>query len=530
MKTIVVESRSGKPVPIGCLTGFDLIYGLPVFLLNLLNFYVVFPVLGFVSGILGAPAARVMGQPYAVRLPMLRLAIVGYMLLLPLAYAAHLWAPDLPTAVRALFALLLGLLGVAVGRTLVFANNIEGQPISFRTGTRDAIGEQAARIPLHLLDHPLSRGALLSAMLLSVFVAYNLAYLTILSNVTWLYVVPFVVLLQCLLFANKEHIEHLCSHAGGSVLRIRNARSLRDLPYVVAGLLRRFLVWPMHLWMPNYYLCTHAGIHHVEDNGPADFQSTLRFDKSSFLDFIHAVTWHSLFIAVVPIDIIRYLLALKRYRLLRVYLRGLFFGWLVFGIVSWMHPALGLLLLLTHIASGMDNYLTIMRWHGFQDARVPYSVRASNNSRRHYRHHTQPVEHLMAPEAAGNDPVTDERNDPAPAPLFMSDLALDVYTRNAMFIFFLLWQKKYAVLGPLITGTQGAWMERAEALVHGLRLVPLNSQWQALDDRLSLAMGRAQQVRHGRFVTPDDDLFLRGQPEAAAPHPEEAAAAERALP
>ncbi len=527
MKTIVVHSKNGKSVPIGCLTGFDLIYGLPIFLLNLLNFYVVFPVLGFVSGVLGAPAARLMGPPYAVRLPLLRLAIVGYMLLLPLAYALHLWIPDLPPAAQALVALPLILLAVAIGRTLVFANNIEGQALSFRTGTRDALGEQAAQIPLHLLDHALSRGALLSSMLLSVFVAYNLACLTILTNATWLYAVPFVALLQCLLFANKEHIEHLCSHAGGSVLRIRNASSVRDAPYVVADLLRRFLVWPLHLWMPNYYLCTHAGIHHVEDNGPADFQSTLRFDKSSFLDFIHAVTWHSLFIAVIPVDIIRYLLALKRYRLLRMYLRGLFFGWLVFGIVAWMHPALGLILLLTHIASGMDNYLTVMRWHGFQDARVPYSVRASNNARRHYRHHLLPAEHLMAPEALGNDPVADECNDPAPAPLFLSDLALDVYSRNAMFIFFLLWQKKYAVLGPLITGTQGAWMERAEALVHGLRLVPLNPQWQAWDDRLSLAMGRAQEVRHGRFVTPDDGLFLQGQGEVAAPQAGPTAVAEK---
>lgn len=41
----------------------------------------------------------------------------------------------------------------------------------------------------------------------------------------------------------------------------------------------------MALQIPDYYRIQHNYVHHVEDNGPADSQTTLPYDRTSFIDF-----------------------------------------------------------------------------------------------------------------------------------------------------------------------------------------------------------------------------------------------------
>ena len=37
--------------------------------------------------------------------------------------------------------------------------------------------------------------------------------------------------------------------------------------------------------MPEFYRIQHVYVHHVEDNGPDDTQSTMAYDRTSFLDY-----------------------------------------------------------------------------------------------------------------------------------------------------------------------------------------------------------------------------------------------------
>lgn len=86
---------------------------------------------------------------------------------------------------------------------------------------------------------------------------------------------------------------------------------------------------------PETYYAHHVGMHHPENNLPDDLSSTMRFDRSSVIGFVR---YFSRFFFGVMVDMIRYMRARKRYKLIRRMLVGeisLYAVWVALAFVSW---------------------------------------------------------------------------------------------------------------------------------------------------------------------------------------------------
>jgi hypothetical protein len=197
------------------------------------------------------------------------------------------------------------------------------------------------------------------------------------------YVVLFV-------FNDFELIEHISAHApNGRLLIAQNAPWWARF----SESLRRYVVWPLFGWFPDMYFVTHAMHHHVENNGPADWQSTLRYDRASLLDFTKLVTWFGMNI-VLPFETVSYMTQRRGLRFKRFLIRGAFVYLILFTILALANPLLFLLLAADIVFAGFGSYRFFSVWHGFHDAGHPYDIEAGNQSLLHYAHHAQPHIHL----------------------------------------------------------------------------------------------------------------------------------------
>lgn len=507
MKTMRVKAKNGKLTPIFLLTNLDLIFCVPIFILNLINMYVAYPLILRLINLVGYPAAKLIGDVANVSKAKTWIVSTLYMLMLPAAYLYMALNPGAPPMAGWIWTAALLVVGLALGEIFVFANNIQAAPPLGKCVTRDVFAEESIAIPEYLVDHKFSRGSLVASLFLTIHIVYNLIFMTLFLGQGWLYFAPLIVLLQSALFTDKENIEHLSSHAAGRVARIEKAKTVQDYMYVFLNNLRKYVSWPLQFWSANYYYATHTGIHHAEDNGPADFQSTLRYDQTSFIDFIKAVTWNSLFISLIPVEIISYFVAMKRKKFLGIYVRGYLLGMALFGVVAWLHPILGAILFGLHCSSGLRSYLFVMRWHGFHDATRPYSVEASNNSPLHYGHHQEQNVHLMIVTECCRVFWKNREKEPKNFPIFVSSVALETYARNAMLVFFMLWQGKIDIISKFIY-TDGNSRSELKKYVTGLRFLGKSARLAPIDEKLSKWVGKMGEKWHRRSMSEADLAFF----------------------
>jgi hypothetical protein len=507
MKTMRVKAKNGKSTPIFLLTNLDLIFCVPIFILNLVNMYIAYPLILRFINLVGWPAAKLIGDVGNASKAKTWVVTTLYMAMLPAAYLFTAFNPDAGPLASALWTGALLIVGLALGEIFCFANNIQAAPPMGPCITRDVFAEEGRAIPEYLVDHKYSRNALVTSLFLTIHIIYNLVFLTLFIGHDWLYFAPLIVLLQIMLFTDKEHVEHLSSHAAGRITRIESAKTVQDYMYVFLNFLRKYITWPLQFWSPNYYYATHTGIHHVEDNGPADFQSTLRYDQTSFVDFVKAVTWYSLFINLIPVEIVSYYVNLKRKKFLGIYLRGYLLGNALFALVAWFHPLLGATLFGLHLTSGLRSYLFVMRWHGFHDATRPYSVEASNNSPLHYGHHQEQNVHLMIVTECCRVFWKNREKEPKNFPIFVSSTALETYARNSMLVFFMLWQGKIDIISKFIY-TDGNSRSELKKYVTGMRYQGKSAWLAPIDEKLSKFMGKMGEKMHRKSMSPDDIAFF----------------------
>jgi hypothetical protein len=250
-----------------------------------------------------------------------------------------------------------------------------------------------------------------------------------------------ILYLALFLFNDFERIEHIASHSLHGKLLIGPAAPWWAR---VAELLRRYVAWPLFGWYPNAYLVTHALHHHAENNGPADWQSTVRYDRTSFLDFAKAALWLGLNTAI-PIDTVSYLIQKRRWRPLRVLLLG--YAWYValLALVALLEPALFFILAGQRVLFGASNYRFVGVWHGFHDPQHAYDVQAANQHLSHYAHHVRPSIHLL--DDAGTYRKTQEIKRPSPLVLLRPEFGLN---RGFWFLQALLWKKEFARAGDCL--------------------------------------------------------------------------------
>lgn len=510
MKSVIVKASNNKDVKINLLTNMDLIYSVPIFLWNLVTHLAIYPVLGTFFNLVGYLGNKFVGDLFVITKWRFYIAVLLPMITLPLCYIAL--ATGVISGVQEIALAILSLILLTMsGKLIISVHNMESSKPLGPCTIRDIMSAEAEQVPEHILDAIHSRGCFSTGAIVTVYVLFNLFFLTLLSDSQFLYFAPLFAILQVFLYVDKENIEHMGSHAkGGKVIQPENAESAKDYFYVGVDFLRRYLVWPIMFWFPNNYFALHTGVHHAENNGPADSQSTLRFDKSSFIGFVKATTWYSLFTVVLPIDAYHYLRAQGRKKFLSAYIKSYIFGYGVLIAVTLLHPWLGGTIIAIIIGSGLYTYLFVMRWHGFHDATRPYSVEASNNSPMHYGHHKQQHVHVMAGGEACRLFWRDREKNTKEFPVYYSAETLEVYTRNWLWVFFRLWQGKFDVVRKLVyTDTEST--SQLKKYVTGLKLIKENKTMRQFDIALSRKLGSKLEKMAVKKMSADDREHFYGK-------------------
>lgn len=384
------------------------------------------------------------------------------------------------------------------------------RPLSAReAATVSKIQADAWRLEPHVrhrFDKPLLYlGWLRSMLVLPAFVAMLILPPSWLNYALMAYVALFT-------FNEFERIEHVSSHTTHGRLLVSEGAPWWAR---VAEFSRRCVVWPLFGWYPDYYYVTHALHHHVENNGPADWQSTIRYDRTSFLEFTKAVTWYSINV-IFPIDTFVYLMQRRRYRILKILVRGvsIYLFWLV--LLAFVEPLLFTFLLAQRLFSGIGTYIFVGVWHGFHNPKHPYDVKAANQHLSHYAHHAKPRVHLLDGEAMYA--VTQEVETPSNLILLRPEFGV---SKGFWRLQALLWRKDFLRASDALVehntitkqdkGTpfslrrdlvgRGVTAEVMRELAAGS--FPLNrTKWLAsLDDKLSRVMGSFTYRRNSKTVS-----------------------------
>ena len=87
MKTLRVKAKNGKTTPIFLLTNWDLIFCVPIFILNIFNLYIFYPLILRFVNLVGYPAIKLIGDVANVSKAKTWFVTTLYMLMLPAAWA-----------------------------------------------------------------------------------------------------------------------------------------------------------------------------------------------------------------------------------------------------------------------------------------------------------------------------------------------------------------------------------------------------------------------------------------------------------
>ncbi len=155
--------------------------------------------------------------------------------------------------------------------------------------------------------------------------------------------------------------------------------------------------------IPDYYRIQHVYVHHVEENGPGDTQSTMAYDRTSFFDFARHAFWQGLDL-VSGYAVIPYLRRRNKNRQLREFVRGMAIWYAFLVAVSLINPIAGILIFVSRFFGG--NILTLVAFfqHGVIDASDVHAVHGNTldyagpehgslGDDYHVEHHLKPAKH-----------------------------------------------------------------------------------------------------------------------------------------
>jgi len=182
------------------------------------------------------------------------------------------------------------------------------------------------------------------------------------------------------------------------------------------GFYQEFILNPLCGRIPHGYRVQHVYVHHVENNGQLDNQSTLKLDLTSCFDFARhcfRMSWSSAF----PIDVAAYLIERRRHRPLRALLvgHGVYYAALV-GLAFLCWPAALGIFVMRYIDTIGSVFLAFL-WHGFIDEADPKNLFRNTlnihntedehgffGTNFHLEHHLKPSRHwsLLGADAETN--------------------------------------------------------------------------------------------------------------------------------
>lgn len=213
------------------------------------------------------------------------------------------------------------------------------------------------------------------------------------------YVIFLTVMSEALV--NFEHADsHYHVFRTGRVMSGGDTVAMRALDVYVSSVL------PLALTrVPYWYEVQHVVVHHAEDNGPNDTQSTLEFDRASFVDFASCAHRFALS-SLLSVDVFSYLIRNGRAKPLRRLLCGLvlFYGFV--GLLALFNWKCALLIVVWRYISGISSATGFFQEHGIVDTTRPENIytnslhfiapdndHGSRGEDFHIAHHLRPAQH-----------------------------------------------------------------------------------------------------------------------------------------
>lgn len=154
------------------------------------------------------------------------------------------------------------------------------------------------------------------------------------------------------------------------------------------------------LQIPQYYRIQHNYVHHVEDNGPADSQTTLPYDRMSFFDFARHALRQGIDL-VTGWQVFRYLAAKGKHKQIRELARGIVIWYAVLALIAVFNPIAAAMVFFSRFVGG--NILSLFSFwqHGLIDEHDVHDVHGNSTDFAGSEHgnlgHDYHVEHHLRP-------------------------------------------------------------------------------------------------------------------------------------
>lgn len=175
----------------------------------------------------------------------------------------------------------------------------------------------------------------------------------------------------------------------------------------------RLVLNPFCLRIPHFYRVQHVFIHHAENNGVHDNQTTIFRDRTSFFDF----SKHCLAMALswsFALDVYAYLRSRRNRKQCRLLLLGFAFWFGTLGLIASYNPAAAIFFLVFRFTAGVGVAASSYFWHGLADPDdpenlhlntvnlVPTGTDTPETAELHVRHHERSAEHFTRQIAIGH--------------------------------------------------------------------------------------------------------------------------------
>lgn len=129
----------------------------------------------------------------------------------------------------------------------------------------------------------------------------------------------------------------------------------------------------MYARIPHWYRVQHVIIHHVEDNGENDTQSTLPYDRSSFIDFSRCAFRFAIS-GLFSVDIYKYLIQRNRKKAIMDLTKGMIFFYATLLLISLWHWQFAVTIFSFRFIGQIISTLGFLHEHGMIDISEPKNI------------------------------------------------------------------------------------------------------------------------------------------------------------